>query len=94
MADVLVSTSTWQGASYEVDHAAVRHLVVERMLATGDELRDIARNAGISRMSLWRFLKGRPCSLRTVSRVLRALGAGPSMVVRLVAGPSFQLSAP
>ncbi len=70
--DVLPCTVTWHGARFILDVGACRQGIVGHLLAEGQQLACFANVAGVSRMSLWRFMQGRQCSPTTVHAILAA----------------------
>jgi helix-turn-helix protein len=72
----------WHGASFTLDVATCRRSIVYYLLDEGKQLQDVATEAGVSRMSLWRFMQGRQCSPATVRRILTAVHVDLKRVLR------------
>src|SRR5438309_10326970 len=74
-------TMCWHGVEFDVDLPACRQAIVEHLLTEGTQLQDLASAAGVSRMSLWRFMNGKKPSIQTVHKILRALDISPRSVI-------------
>jgi len=72
----------YHGQPCTVDVAAISKAIIQREVADGLTLAQVAQQAGVSRMSLWRLLAGQQVALLTLHRVLTALELDPKTILR------------